>query len=159
MKKTLILITLIAALCSCSKDAAPGRHIGKWKVLTIGIPNTDIAVEWPNVPKMDSTDVSKENIIFEFKNDGFLTISENPLDYIDADWLTAHWNHWIEALKTGTHAYSMSDSGRKKHKDEVVIRLPLRIYINNEAFRCSFQNNETTMTLRFDGELCLERID
>jgi hypothetical protein len=157
MKKTLVLITLIAALCSCSKDkdTAPGPHIGKWKLMT-GRSLQNGVIEYP--PAMlftDDIDFSKEDVIFEFKDDGSVTISDNLLNYVDPDWVALYGWQSAESLEKGTHAYSTDfntgDGGMRLR--------PARIYIDDMSFIVFLQKNTTKMSLRFYMDLHFDKID
>ena len=164
MKKTLILITLIAALYSCSNDTTPepGPHIGKWKLMT-GSSLQNSFIEYP--PAMlfaDDIDFSKENIIFEFKDDGSVTISDNLLNYVDPDWVAVYGREWAEALEKGPHTFSASSDNKNNNDNNNGVkpmRQPAHLYIDNESFRVFFQKGSTKMELRFYMSLHFDRID
>jgi hypothetical protein len=157
MKKILILI-LVASLCSCSKNTVSGPHIGKWKLVTGNFPKNSAFVELPSTLIVDNIDFSNENIIFEFKNNGSVTISDNLLNYVDPDWVAAYEKEhgkWAESLDKGTHTFS---SSYDNSNNEVIMR-PVKLRIDSGFFTISFSHNTTKMSLKFDMTLHFERID
>jgi|GEM_PF-2142153 hypothetical protein len=162
MKKIVILMIMTALCCSCSKNATPepGPHIGKWKLMTgSSLQNGGIHEYPPAMLFTDDIDFSKENIIFEFKDNGSVTISDNLLNYVDPDWVALYGWESVESLEKGTHAFSTSLDDQSNNNDEVKIRQPARLSINNASFRVYFKNSSTKMELRFYMSLHFDKID
>jgi len=165
MRKILILLTLAAALCSCSKDkdAEPGPHIGKWKLMIGSSRQNGVVVYPPAMLFTDDIDFSKKNIIFEFKDDGSVTISDNLLNYVDPDWVAAICdNECIESLEKGTHTLSTNFDNKNNNDNNNGVkpmRQPARLYIDSYPFGVLFQKSSTKMELRFYMSLHFDRID
>jgi len=111
MKNIKLLPAVFILFCSCSKDIAPEKaHLGKWKLMEIAFPlGIDSRPPGSYSFMFPTLDFSKGNVIFEFKRNGVLTISEDMMSYVDPEHGIFESDAFCK-MRMGTYTYSISIS-------------------------------------------------
>jgi len=139
MKNTQLLLAVMVLFCSCSKGTAPEEsHLGKWKLMNIALAhryNNGILFQQPIL------DFSKDSIVFEFKKDNILMVSEDIMSHTALNQIAEHGvPSFFSQFQKGTNVYSIEYRG-----------ITLALKTENLTFDLLISNNGSKMKLGVIG--------
>jgi len=134
--KLLLAVTLL--FYSCSKSPAPREsYLGKWKLMHIALPlKPDGNGHFFQPPILD---FSKGNVVFEFKLNHILTISEDLMNYFDSEH-ELFYSHPLNKLGMGTYTYFIEPN-----------EITFSLKIENFSIGLSISQNGSRMSWRSMG--------